>query len=78
MLLKWQINTNTNKNGFLPTEKCLERALIYSYLVSIILNLLYMFVFTTILIQSGILRALVQTLLALAQTLILLAQTLLH
>ena len=36
-----------------------------------------MFVFTTILIQSGILRALVQTLLALAQTLILLAQTLL-
>ena len=33
MLLKGQINTNTNKNGFLlPTKKVLK----YSYLVSII------------------------------------------
>ena len=38
MLLKSQINTNTNKNAFLLPTKCLEWVLKYSYLVSIILN----------------------------------------
>ena len=38
MLLKSQINTNTNKNGFLLPTKCLEGVLKQSYLVSIILN----------------------------------------
>ena len=38
MLLKSQINTNTNKNGLFLPKKCLERILKYSYLVSIILN----------------------------------------
>ena len=38
MLLKCQINTNTNKNGFLLPTKCLEWVLKYSFLVSIILN----------------------------------------
>ena len=36
MLLICQINTNTNKNGFLFSTKCLERVLKYSYLFSII------------------------------------------
>ena len=36
MLLKCQINTNMNKNGFLLSTKCLERVLKYSYLISII------------------------------------------
>ena len=36
MLLECQINTNTDKNGFLLSTKCLERVLKYSYLVSII------------------------------------------
>ena len=31
MLLKCQINTNTNKNGFLLSTKCLEGVLEYSY-----------------------------------------------
>ena len=48
MLLKCQINTNTNINGFPLPTKCLEGALQYSYLVSIILNLLFMFAFTII------------------------------
>ena len=38
MILKCQINTNTNKKGFLHPTKCLERFLKYSYLVSIISN----------------------------------------
>ena len=38
MLLKCQISTNTNKNGFLHPTKCLEGVLKYSYEVSIILN----------------------------------------
>jgi len=38
VLLKCQINTNTNKDGFLFSTKCLERVLKYSYLVSIILK----------------------------------------
>ena len=36
ILLKCQINTNRNKNGFLLPSKCLEGALKYSYLDSII------------------------------------------
>ena len=36
MLLKCLINTNTNKNRFLLSTKCLERVLKYSYLVSTI------------------------------------------
>ena len=43
MLLKCQINTNTNRNGFLLPTKCLKGVLKYSYLVSIILNFLFMF-----------------------------------
>ena len=31
MLLKFKINKNTNKNGFLLPTKCLERVLKYSY-----------------------------------------------
>ena len=38
MILKCQINTNTNKNGFLLPTKCLEGVLKYSYLGSIILK----------------------------------------
>ena len=38
MLFKCQINTNTNKNGFLHPKKCLERVLKCSYLVSIVIN----------------------------------------
>ena len=38
MLLTSQINTNTDKKGFLLPIKCLEWVLKYSYLVSIILN----------------------------------------
>ena len=38
MLLKCQINTNTNKNGFLLPTKCLEGVLNNSRLVSIILD----------------------------------------
>jgi len=36
MLLKCQIRTNTNKNGFPLPTKCLEGALKYSYQASII------------------------------------------
>ena len=36
MLLKFQINTNTNKNGFFLPTKFLESVLKYSHLVSII------------------------------------------
>ena len=43
MLLKSQINRKTIKNGFLLPTKCLEEVLNYSYLVSIILNFLFMF-----------------------------------
>ena len=42
MLLKCQINTNTNKKGFLHPTKCLERVLKYYFLVSIILNYHYL------------------------------------
>ena len=41
MLLKCKINTNTKKQGFLHTKKCLEGVLKYSYLVSNILNYQY-------------------------------------
>ena len=44
MLLKCQINTKTSRNGFLISTKCLERVLKYSYLVSIIIFLLFMFI----------------------------------
>ena len=55
MLLKCQINTNTNKNGILLSAKWLERVLKYSYLDSIILKNLFMFVsFLTILCWSDI------------------------
>ena len=37
-VLKCQINKNTKKKGCMLPTKCLERALKYSYLVSIILN----------------------------------------
>ena len=40
MLLKCQINTNTNKNGCLLPTKCLERVSKYSCLVSTILHFL--------------------------------------
>ena len=50
MLLKCQINTNTNKSEFLLPTKRLERVWKYSYFVTIILKELFMFVsFTTIL-----------------------------
>ena len=77
MLLKYQINPNTNKNGILLSAKWLERVLKYSYLDSIILKNLFMFVsFLTILCWSDIILALAQTLLAFAHTLIALAHTL--
>ena len=44
MLLKCQIITNMDKNGFLLPTKCLEGVLKYSYLVSIISNFLLTFV----------------------------------
>ena len=37
ILLKYHINTNIYKNGFLPSTVCLERILKYSYIVSIII-----------------------------------------
>ena len=38
MLVKCQINTNTNQNGFSFPTKCVERILNYPFFVSIILN----------------------------------------
>jgi len=43
MLFKCRINTDTNRNGFLLPARCLEGVLKYSYLVSIVLNFLFVF-----------------------------------
>ena len=71
VLLKCQINTNTNKSGFLLSTKCLERVLKYSCLVSII----YIFFLCLSVLQPFcvILLALACTLLASAHTLLALA-----
>ena len=71
MVLKSQINPNTNKNGFLLPTKCIDWVLKYSYLVSIILN--YQFpkqCLRIFLCWSCILIALAHTSIALAQNLI--------
>ena len=75
MLLECQTNTNTNKNGFMLSTKCLERVLKFSYRVSIISKkFLYVCQFYKHFVLIWL--ALAQTLLALAHTLISLAHTL--
>ena len=79
MILKCQVNTDTNKNRYLLSTICLERVMKYSYLVSIIEFFLCLSVFQSFRVKLTFYQLklyqhqLAHTLIALAHTLIALA-----